>query len=184
VNSNIASTNSKLESFEANVMGEFATIKGELASLAIAFNQWLKQFHGSLSSKKPSQYESRDSSHNMAFQSNSLHHDPHLPRVEVNKFDGLDPIGWVTQMEHYFSLHGITNDLSKIHYGVLCMDPECWKWWQSSRKTCQGYVVWTQFVVEIFECFDTDTYYLVYLTKLKQFDIVDDFILAFEHLHF
>jgi hypothetical protein len=37
----------------------------------------------------------------MAFHSNSLDHDPCLPRVEVKKFDGSDPIGWVTQMEHY-----------------------------------------------------------------------------------
>jgi hypothetical protein len=33
----------------------------------------------------------------------------------MNKFDGLDPLGWVTQMEHYFSLHGITDDLHKLN---------------------------------------------------------------------
>jgi hypothetical protein len=29
-------------------------------------------------------------------------------------------------MEHYFSLHGITDDLSKLCYGVLHLDPEQW----------------------------------------------------------
>jgi hypothetical protein len=42
----------------------------------------------------------------------------------VNKFDGSDPTSWVTQMEHYFSLHGITDDLAKLCYGVLHLDLE------------------------------------------------------------
>jgi hypothetical protein len=33
-------------------------------------------------------------------------------------------MGWVTEMQHYFSLHGITDDLAKLHYGVLYMDLE------------------------------------------------------------
>jgi hypothetical protein len=57
----------------------------------------------------------------------------------VNKFDGSDPIGWVTQMEHYFSLHGITDDLAKLHYGILHMDLEHYKWWQWLQKPRQGY---------------------------------------------
>jgi hypothetical protein len=102
----------------------------------------------------------------------------------VNKFDGSDPTGWVTQMEHYFSLHGITDELAKLHYGVLYLDPEHWKWWKWHRKTCQGYVSWTQFVAKIYEHFDTDTHYLGHLTKLKQSGIVEDFISSFEHLDF
>jgi hypothetical protein len=39
-------------------------------------------------------------------------------------------------------------------------------------------------VTEIYECFDTDTNHLVHLTKLKQSDMVEDFIAAFEHLDF
>jgi hypothetical protein len=33
-------------------------------------------------------------------------------------------MGWVTQMENYFSLHDITDELDKLHYGVLYLDPE------------------------------------------------------------
>jgi hypothetical protein len=48
------------------------------------------------------------------FHSNSFHHEPHILCVEVNKFYGFDPTGWVTQMEHYFSLPGITDELAKL----------------------------------------------------------------------
>jgi hypothetical protein len=85
----------------------------------------------------------------------------------VNKFDGSDPTGWVTQMEHYFSLHGITDDLSKLRYGVLHLDPERWKWWQWRKKARQGYLAWTQFVAELYDRFDSDTHHLGRLTKLK-----------------
>jgi hypothetical protein len=55
----------------------------------------------------------------------------------VTKFDGSDPTGWVTQMKHYFSLYGITDDLAKLWYGVLHLDQECWQWRKTSR---QGYI--------------------------------------------
>jgi hypothetical protein len=51
-----------------------------------------------------------------------------FPKVNMNKFNGFDPIDWVTQMEHYFSLHRITNDLLKLNMGVLYLDSEHWKW--------------------------------------------------------
>jgi hypothetical protein len=82
----------------------------------------------------------------MAFHSNSFSHDMCLPKVKVNKFDGLDPTSWVTQMEHYFSLHGITDDLIKLHVGVLYLDPKHWQWWQWRKNSHQGYIAWTQFV--------------------------------------
>jgi hypothetical protein len=39
--------------------------------------------------------------------------------VEQNKFDGFDMLGWVTEMEHYFSLQEITDDMMKIEVGLL-----------------------------------------------------------------
>jgi len=102
----------------------------------------------------------------------------------VTKFDGSDPTGWVTQMEHYFSLYNITDDLAKLRYGVLHLDQERWQWWQWRKSSCQGYIAWTHFVADIYECFDTDTNHLVHLTKLKQLGTMEEFIAAFERLDF
>jgi hypothetical protein len=102
----------------------------------------------------------------------------------VNKFDGADPIGWATQMEHYFSLNDITNELAKLRYGVLHLDHERWKWWQWKKNSHQGYVAWTQFALYNYECFDTDIHHLGRLTKLKQFGTMEDFIVSFNHLAF
>jgi hypothetical protein len=51
----------------------------------------------------------------------------------VNKFDGLDPQAWVTQMEYDFSLHGITDELTKLRYKILYLDPEWWQWRRNAR---------------------------------------------------
>jgi hypothetical protein len=99
---------------EAKFMNQFNTLQSVV-------NQLLNRPSGPSSSDQP---DVVDSSHSLHFQSNSFHRDPHLPHVEVNKFDGSDPTGWVTQMEHYFSLHGITDELAKLRYVVLYLDPE------------------------------------------------------------
>jgi hypothetical protein len=128
--------------------------------------------------------EGETSSHSHTFQPHHFQRDIRLPRVDVTKFDGLDPTGWVTQMEHYFSLYNITDDLAKLRYGVLHLDQERWQWWQWRKTSRQGYIAWTQFVTELYECFDTDTNHLGHLTKLKQSGTIEDFIAAFEHLAF
>jgi hypothetical protein len=95
-----------------------------------------------------------------------------------------NPTGWVTQMEHYFSLYDITDELEKLWYGVLHLDQERWQWWQWRKTARQGYVAWTHFVADIYEHFDTYTNHLGHLTKLKLSSIVEGFIVAFERLDF
>jgi hypothetical protein len=136
------------------------------------------------SSDPPLQTEGETSSHSQNFQPHHFQRDLCLPRVDVTKFDGSDPTGWVTQMEHYFSLYGITDELAKLRYGVLHLDQERWQWWQWRKNARQGYVAWTHFVAELYERFDTDTNHLGCLTKLKQSGTVEDFIAAFERLDF
>jgi hypothetical protein len=77
-------------------------------------------------SDPPFHTEGETSSHSHNFQSHHFQHDLRLLRVDVSKFDGSDPTGWVTQMEHYFSLYVITDELAKLWYGVLHLDQECW----------------------------------------------------------
>ena len=116
----------------------------------------------------------------MTFHSNPLTSDLRLSKVEVNKFDGSDPIGWVTPMEHYFSLHGIIDDLIKLHFDVPYLDPKHWKWWKWRKKSHRGYIAWTQFVANLYEHFDIYTRHLGHLTKLKQSGSVEDYITTFE----
>jgi hypothetical protein len=104
--------------------------------------------------------------------------------VDVTKFYGSDPSGWVTQMDHYFSSYGITGEFAKLQYSFIYLDQERWQWWQWRKNACQGYVAWTQFVVDLYEIFDTDINHLGHLTKLKQFDTMEDFITSFERLDF
>jgi hypothetical protein len=47
-----------------------------------------------------------------------------VPKVEMHEFDGCDPAGWVSQMEHYFSLDDIRDDETKLHVGGLYLDQE------------------------------------------------------------
>jgi hypothetical protein len=135
-------------------------------------------------SDAPPNTEGEHSSHSHTFQHHHFQSVLHLLWVDVTKFDGLDPTSWVTQMEHYFSLYDITDDLAKLRYGVLHLDQERWQWWQWRKNSCQGYIAWTQFVTELYEHFDTDTNHLGRLTKMKQLGIVEDIIDAFECLYF
>jgi hypothetical protein len=132
----------------------------------------------------PPKTEGEHSSHSHTFQYHHFQRDLRLPLVDVTKFDGSDPTGWVTQMEHYFFLYDITDDLAKLRYGVLHLDQERWQWWQWRKTSRQEYIAWTQFVTELYERFDTDTNHLGCLTKLKQSGTVEDFIAAFERLTF
>jgi hypothetical protein len=97
-------------------------------------------------SDPPLHTKGETSCHTHNFHPHHFQHDLCLPRVDVTKFDGSNPTGWVTQMEHYFSLYGITYDLAKLRYHVLHLDQECWKWWKWRKNACQGYVAWTHFL--------------------------------------
>jgi hypothetical protein len=135
------------------------------------------------SSSSPPHTEGEHSSHSYNFQNHHFQRDLCLPRVDVTNV-GSDPIDWVTQMEHYFSLYGITDDLAKLRYGVLHLDQERWQWWQWRKTSRQGYIAWTQFVAELYECFETDTNHLGRLKNLKQLGTLEDFIATFERLDF
>jgi hypothetical protein len=119
---------------DAKFMNQFNTLQSVV-------NQLLNHPSGPSSSDQP---DVVDSSHSMHFQSNSFQCDPYLPCVEVNKFDGSNPTDWVTQMENYFSLHGITDELAKLRYVVLWLylDLERWKWWKWHKNSLQGYISW------------------------------------------
>jgi hypothetical protein len=131
-------------------------------------------------SEPPLHTEVETSSHSHNFHPHHFQSDLCLLCVDVTKLDGSYPTGWVTQMEYYFSLYGITYDLAKLWYGVLHLYQQHWQWWRWRKNTHQGYVAWTHIVAELYERFDSETNHLGYLKNLKQCGTVEDFITSFE----
>jgi hypothetical protein len=73
------------------------------------------------------------SPHNNRSMDNNIWH--RSPKVDLNKFDGFDLSGWVIQMEHYFSLQGIIDDMMKLKVEVLiCKLSRIFHWNSSSEQ--------------------------------------------------
>jgi hypothetical protein len=173
------SIDAKMEDIKKDLNTQLESFNTQFASFSMMICTKLHIPADIRSYDPPLQPEGETSSHSQNFQPHHFQRDLRLPCVDVTKFYGSDPTSWVTQMEHYFSLYDITNELDKLWYGVLHLDQECWQWWQWRKNARQGYVAWTQFVVELYEHFDTDTNHLGNLTKLKQSGIVEEFIVVF-----
>ena len=114
-----ASVNVAMQSAMVEVKHELTT---QLESVFASLCTKLKIPTDDPFSDAPPKTEGEHSSHSHTFQPHHFQRDLRLPRVDVTKFDGSDPTSWVTQMEHYFSLYNIIDDLAKLRYGVLHLD--------------------------------------------------------------
>jgi len=47
----------------------------------------------------------------------------HIPKIDMRKFDGKDPVNWILQMEQYFDLHGVQL-LQKVCIASSYLEPE------------------------------------------------------------
>jgi len=148
LSANFETINTTMQSSMEEVKQEMTT---QLESVFSSLCTKLKIPIDNPSPNSPPHIDGEHSSHSYNFQHHHFQRDLHLPWVDVTKFDGSDPTRWVTQMEHYFSLYGITNDLDKLRYDVLHLDQECWQWWQWRKTSYQGYIAWTHFVVDLCE---------------------------------
>jgi hypothetical protein len=148
---NLIETQQEVKQLSANVSAINTTMQSSISEIKQDLTTQLESFISSLctklhipidnpSSSSPPHTEGDHSSHSHTLQNHHFQHDLRLPQVDVTKFDGSDPIGWVTQMDHYFSLYSITNDLAKLQYGVLHLGQECWQWWQWRKNSRQGYI--------------------------------------------
>ena len=59
----------------------------------------------------------------------------HIPKMDMRKFDGKDPVTWILQMEQYFDLHNVQNTqmvcISTLH---LEKNTFVWYLWLFSHK--------------------------------------------------
>lgn len=52
-----------------------------------------------------------------------------LPKIDMRKLDGRDPITWIFQMEQFFDLHQVST-LQKVTIASLYLEPEQFVWYQ------------------------------------------------------
>lgn len=57
-----------------------------------------------------------------------------LDQRNVYKFDGSHPARWLAQMEKYFRLNYIMDDVTQLSVGIMYLDHEIWQWWQCDKK--------------------------------------------------
>jgi hypothetical protein len=71
----------------------------------------------------------------------------HVPKIDMRKFDGKDPITWILQMEQFFDLHNVPHT-QKVRIASLYLEPNQFVWyrWLCSRKSL---VTWTIFMEEM-----------------------------------
>ena len=53
----------------------------------------------------------------------------HVPKIDMSKFDGKDPITWILQMEQFFDLNNVQNT-QKVRIVTLYLEPNHFVWYQ------------------------------------------------------
>jgi len=59
----------------------------------------------------------------------------HIPKINMRKFDGKDPVTWILQMDQYFNLHNVQNT-QKVCIANLYLEQNQFVWyrWLFSRR--------------------------------------------------
>jgi hypothetical protein len=104
----------------------------------------------------------------------------HVPKIDMRKFDGKDPITWILQMEQFFDLHNVPHT-QKVRIDYLYLEPNQFVWyrWLCSRKSL---VTWTIFMDEMIAHYEdtrSNTFFSQ-LINLKQKGSVTEHIENFQ----
>jgi hypothetical protein len=67
----------------------------------------------------------------------------HVPKIDMRKFDGKDPITWIHQMEQFFDLPNVPHT-QKVRIASLYLEPNQFVWYRW-LCSCKSLVTWTIF---------------------------------------
>ena len=72
-----------------------------------------------------------------------------LPKIDMRKFDGKDPITWIFQMEQFFDIHQVPN-LQKVTIASLYLEPQQFVWYQWLCECKKNTIIsWSIFIKRI-----------------------------------
>jgi hypothetical protein len=107
----------------------------------------------------------------------------HVPKIDMRKFDGKDPITWILQMEQFFDLHNVPHT-QKVRIASLYLEPNQFVWyrWLCSRKSLVTWTIFTEEMIAHYEDTRSNTFFSQ-LINLKQKGSVTDHIENFQRLN-
>jgi hypothetical protein len=107
----------------------------------------------------------------------------HVPKINMRKFDGKDPITWILQMEQLFDLHNVPHT-QKVQIASLYLEPNQFVWyrWLCSRKSLVTWTIFTEEMIEHYEDTRSNTFFSQ-LINLKQKGSVTKHIEKFQRLN-
>jgi hypothetical protein len=72
-----------------------------------------------------------------------------IPKIDMRKFDGKDPITWIFQMEQFFDLHQVPS-LQKVPIASLYLENDQFVWYQWLCERKNNYIIsWSIFMDEL-----------------------------------
>jgi hypothetical protein len=106
----------------------------------------------------------------------------HVPKIDMRKFDGKDPITWILHMEKFFDPHNVPHT-QKVQIASLYLEPNQFVWyiWICSRSL----ITWTIFMEEMIAHYEdtrSNTFFSQ-LINLKQKGSVIEHIENFQRLN-
>jgi hypothetical protein len=107
----------------------------------------------------------------------------HVPKIDMRKFDGKDPITWILQMEQLFDLHGVPHT-KKVRIASLYLEPNqfvCYRW-LCSHKSPVTWTIFTEEMIAHYEDTRSNTFFSK-LINLKQKGSVTKHIENFQRLN-
>jgi hypothetical protein len=107
----------------------------------------------------------------------------HVPKIDMRKFDGKDPITWILQMEQLFDPHNVPHT-QKIQIAYLYLEPNQFVWyqWLCSRKSLVTWTIFTEEMITHSEYTRRNTFFSQ-LINLKQKGLVTKHIENFQRLN-
>jgi hypothetical protein len=107
----------------------------------------------------------------------------HVPKIDMRKFDGKDPITWILQMEQFFDLHNVPHT-QKVRIVSLYLEPKKFVWyrWICSCKSLVTWTIFTEEMIAHYEDTRSNTFFSK-LINLKQKGLVTKHIENFQRLN-
>jgi hypothetical protein len=84
----------------------------------------------------------------------------HIPKIDMRKFDGKDPITWILQMEQFFDLHNVPHT-QKVRIASLYLEPNQFVWyrWLCSHKSLVTWTIFTEEMIAHYEDTRRNTFF-------------------------